>query len=85
MIKVEHCFCSETEQARHNGQNNNATATSKLTKANVDDSIFVEISIEITRPTAIPGKIITIDNARLTYSPGKRSSTSGLNLNIRSS
>ncbi len=44
-----------------------------------------EIAIKITRPAAIPGKIITIDNAKLTYSPGKRISMSELSLNIRSS
>ena len=44
-----------------------------------------EITIKITRPTAIPGKTVTIDNAKLTYSPGKRISMSNLSLNIRSS
>ncbi len=44
-----------------------------------------EITIKVTRPAAIPGKIITIDNAKLTHSPGKRISMSELSLNIRSS
>jgi hypothetical protein len=44
-----------------------------------------EIKIKITRPQAVQGKIVTIDNARLTHTPGKRISTSSLNLNIRSS
>ncbi|MBN1907663.1 MAG: hypothetical protein JW927_21480 [Deltaproteobacteria bacterium] len=44
-----------------------------------------EIKINITRPAAVQGKIVTIDNARLTHSPGKRISTSSLDLNIRSS
>lgn len=44
-----------------------------------------EVKIAVTRPMAIPGKIITIDNARLTYTPGKRISMSDLTLNIRSS
>ncbi|NLD36716.1 MAG: hypothetical protein GX654_07605 [Desulfatiglans sp.] len=44
-----------------------------------------EIKINITRPQAVQGKIVTIDNARLTHTPGKRISTSTLDLNIRSS
>jgi hypothetical protein len=44
-----------------------------------------EIQIKITRPQAVQGKIVTIDNARLTHTPGKRISTSNLDLNIRSS
>ncbi|NLA75073.1 MAG: hypothetical protein GX846_06355, partial [Deltaproteobacteria bacterium] len=44
-----------------------------------------EVKINITRPQAVQGKTVTIDNARLTHSPGKRISTSDLNLNIRSS
>ncbi|MGD9157100.1 MAG: hypothetical protein PVG39_01715, partial [Desulfobacteraceae bacterium] len=44
-----------------------------------------EITIKVTRPVAVPGRIITIDNAKLIYSPGKRISTSNLSLNIRSS
>ncbi len=44
-----------------------------------------EVKINVTRPAAVPGKIVTIDNARLTHTPGKRISLSALNLNIRSS
>ncbi len=44
-----------------------------------------EIKINITKPQAVQGKIVTIDNARLMHTPGKRISTTSLNLNIRSS
>ncbi|MBU0994788.1 MAG: hypothetical protein KJ737_20025 [Proteobacteria bacterium] len=45
------------------------------------ESVF----ISVTRPKALPGKIMTIDSARLLLTPGLRSNTSRLALQIRAS
>ena len=44
-----------------------------------------EITINITRPMAVPGRVTTVDNAKLTHTPGKRTSITELELNVRSS
>ncbi len=44
-----------------------------------------EITINITRPMAVPGRVITVDKAELSHTPGKRTSMSELDLSIRSS
>ena len=43
------------------------------------------VSIHITRPRAIPGQVVTLDAAGLTYIPGQRFNKATLALNIRTS
>ncbi len=43
------------------------------------------VKISISRPEAIPGPVITIDNARLELTPGRRFVKAGLFLKVRSS
>ena len=43
------------------------------------------ISLLITRPDAVPGQTLTIDNSRLEIKPGKRSMDAVLDISIRSS
>ncbi len=43
------------------------------------------ISINVTRPQAIPGRMVTINNARLIMTPGIRSNKNQLTLRIRTS
>lgn len=44
-----------------------------------------EVSIRVSRPKAAPGRLVTIDEAKLTYIPGKRFDKAALSLKIRSS
>jgi len=44
-----------------------------------------QVSIAIDRPAAIPGQTITVDNARLETTPGRRITRSVLDLRLRSS
>jgi hypothetical protein len=44
-----------------------------------------ELTINITRPEAIQGQVVTIDRAELFYTPGERLTHAGLLLNIRTS
>ncbi|MDT8284978.1 MAG: hypothetical protein RQ767_05580, partial [Thermovirgaceae bacterium] len=44
-----------------------------------------KVSIHITRPEAIPGQVVTIDSAALTYTPGQRFDEARLALTIRTS
>jgi hypothetical protein len=43
------------------------------------------VVIAVTRPPAIAGRTITVDNARLTLTPGKRIDSAGLVLSVRAS
>jgi len=43
------------------------------------------VTIEITRPAAIEGQTITVDDARLTLTPGKRIDSAALSLALRAS
>ncbi len=43
------------------------------------------VAIKVTRPQAITGQLITIDNARLAWTPGKRLNKAGLTLMVRTS
>lgn len=43
------------------------------------------VKIEVTRPTAIAGRSVTLDHARLVMTPGARVSRVGLTLGVRSS
>jgi hypothetical protein len=43
------------------------------------------VAIKVSRPKAIPGQLITIDNARLDWTPGKRLNKAGLTLAVRTS
>ncbi len=43
------------------------------------------VAIKVTRPQATTGQLITIDNARLDWTPGKRLNKAGLTLTIRTS
>lgn len=43
------------------------------------------VEISISRPAAIPGRTVTIDSARLEYTPGQRFNKAGLKMSIRSS
>ncbi len=44
-----------------------------------------KITLQITRPEAVQGQTLTIDNSRLSIKPGQRSREAELNLNLRSS
>ena len=44
-----------------------------------------EVEIKVTRPKAIPGQVVTIDDAKLTCIPGRRFNKVDLSLNIRAS
>lgn len=44
-----------------------------------------EVRIEVSRPKAISGQLLTIDAVKLTYTPGRRFNRTLLSLNIRSS
>ena len=44
-----------------------------------------QVTIDVTRPKAVAGRTITIDNARLTVTPGQRFSRSELTVGLRSS
>lgn len=44
-----------------------------------------QVTIEITRPPAVPGRTITLDSARLEMTPGRRFTRSVLDLDLRSS
>jgi hypothetical protein len=44
-----------------------------------------KITLQITRPEAVEGQTLTIDNSRLTIRPGQRSREAELNLSLRSS
>ncbi|MBN1624949.1 MAG: hypothetical protein JW944_00380, partial [Deltaproteobacteria bacterium] len=44
-----------------------------------------ELTIDITRPQAIQGQVVTIDSASLSYSPGERLTSATLSMNIRTS
>ncbi|MBN1103187.1 MAG: hypothetical protein JXL84_07225, partial [Deltaproteobacteria bacterium] len=44
-----------------------------------------EVTIKISRPKPIPGQVVTIDGANLTFTPGQRFSKAALALNIRTS
>ncbi|MDO9425187.1 MAG: hypothetical protein Q7T40_13495 [Methylobacter sp.] len=44
-----------------------------------------KITLQITRPEAVEGQTLTIDNSRLSIKPGQRSREAELNLNLRSS
>ncbi len=43
------------------------------------------VSIHVTRPAAIPGQSVTIDSAKLTFTPGERFNKASLALSLRSS
>ncbi len=43
------------------------------------------VSIRVTRPAAIPGQSVTIDSAKLTFTPGERFDKAALALSLRSS
>lgn len=44
-----------------------------------------ELTIEITRPKAVQGQVVTIDSASLSYSPGERITGADLSMDIRTS
>ncbi|MDI1291590.1 MAG: hypothetical protein PSV18_02450 [Methylobacter sp.] len=44
-----------------------------------------KITLHITRPEAVEGQTLTIDNSRLSIKPGQRTQEAELNLNLRSS
>ncbi|HEY8097893.1 MAG TPA: hypothetical protein VIE65_17690 [Methylobacter sp.] len=44
-----------------------------------------KITLQITRPAAVEGQTLTIDNSRLSIKPGQRSQEAELNLSLRSS
>lgn len=44
-----------------------------------------KITLQITRPAAVEGQILTIDNSRLSVKPGQRNQESELNISLRSS
>ena len=44
-----------------------------------------KVQIQISRPEAVKGRMVTIEDARLVWTPGKRFSKSALSLTIRSS
>ncbi|MGZ4955810.1 MAG: hypothetical protein ACXV8Q_11910, partial [Methylobacter sp.] len=44
-----------------------------------------KISLQITRPEAVEGQTLTIDNSRLSIKPGQRSQEAELNISLRSS
>ncbi|BBO77959.1 hypothetical protein DSCW_53760 [Desulfosarcina widdelii] len=44
-----------------------------------------QVTIEITRPPAVPGRTVTLDSARLEMTPGQRFTRSVLDLDLRSS
>ncbi|HJX35234.1 MAG TPA: hypothetical protein VJ373_08675, partial [Desulfatiglandales bacterium] len=44
-----------------------------------------ELTINISRPEAVQGQIVTIDSAGLSYTPGERFSLANLSINIRTS
>ncbi|UCF82264.1 MAG: hypothetical protein JSV50_13805 [Desulfobacteraceae bacterium] len=43
------------------------------------------VKIEVSRPEAVPGQILTIDEVKLTYTPGQRFNNAALSLKMRSS
>ena len=43
------------------------------------------VKIEVSRPKAIPGQLLTIDEANLTFTPGQRFNRADLSLKLRSS
>ncbi|MGR9012743.1 MAG: hypothetical protein ACU83U_03785 [Gammaproteobacteria bacterium] len=44
-----------------------------------------KITLQITRPEAVEGQTLTIDNSRLSIKPGQRTQEAELNINLRSS
>ncbi|WP_340120875.1 hypothetical protein [Methylobacter svalbardensis] len=44
-----------------------------------------KITLQVTRPEAVEGQTLTIDNSRLSIKPGQRTQEAELNLNLRSS